>query len=314
MADDKLVKAPSALESRMAIVEMRKDKLLAALTPLGLNVDRFLTQVRFAMLRQPALQECDPQSILECAVQAAELGIAPDGTLGSGWMVPFNDRQRGKVATLIPGYRGLIDLAVRSGAVLGIDAVIVHARDGWQYEPKRGDKADFMHTPYSPRIARWEPRGDEVAAFDAEGREIDLDPGPMVRAYAVATLAGGAKQSMVMELRELIARRNRAASYRNSRSAWHDKDIFVRENMFRKIPVRAICNLLPLSPERASLLAKALELDDQDDVVAAEPEPTEQPARRSKVRAAVEAPPPASGVVDSTATAHPPDPEPGSEG
>lgn len=316
MADEIARKAPSALETRMAIVEQRRDKITTFLAPLGLNPDRFITQVRFAMLKQPALQECDPQSILECAIQASELGIAPDGTLGSGWMVPFNDKRRGKIAVLIPGYRGLIDLAVRSGAVLGIDATIVHARDGWELLPEKGGRAEFIHVPYSPAIARWEPNGDNVIAFDAAGQEIDLDPGQMVRAYATATLRGGVRQSLVLELRDLINRRNRAASYRNRNSAWHSDEVQVREAMFRKVPVRALCSLLPLSTgEHTRLLEKALALEDADaDYDAGEEAPAAPPARRSRVRAAVEnlGPAPAQGeVVESRP---PEEPEPGSGG
>ncbi len=300
-------KALSIIDSRMSLIEASRDKLQQFLTPLGLNVDRFIHQVRLALRKEPKLQECDPHSLVESVVKAAELGLAPDGALGSAWIIPY-----AKTAQLVPGYRGLIDLAVRSGAVQGIDATIVHARDVFDFQ--KGDNPRLTHIPHEAavKIARWEENDGRVIAFDADEQEISLDPGPMIAAYAVATLASGAKQSLVMGLRDLIALRNRSASWKNPRSAWHDKDIQVLEKMHRKAPVRGICSLLPLSPERARLLQMALELDADDT-----PEPVEVPAqRRSRVRAAVEdqeRQPPAGGtVVDSTATTG--EPEPGSGG
>jgi recombination protein RecT len=299
MADDKIVRQPSALESRMSMIEASRDKLVQFLSPLGLNADRFLHQVRLALRQQPKLQECDAHSLVESVVKAAELGLDPSGALGSAWIVPFAGK-----ATLIPGYRGLIDLAVRSGQVLGIRAVIVHQKDVFDWQEGRDDR--LVHVPYNPPIADWTEDPKElgrVVALDAEGNELDLNPGKMIAAYAVALLKDGAKQCLTLTLRELMARKARSKSARNPKSAWFTDE----EMMHRKAPVRSICSLLPLSPERAHLLQKALELDDQDFE-----EPPELPAapRKSKLRAAVEP----ADVVDTTASAAPPEPEPGSGG
>lgn len=320
MAGSELAKTPTVLESRMTVIESGRDRITTFLQPLGLNVDRFFNQVRLALRQNPDLQECDVTSLVDAVVKAAELGLDPTGNLGGAWIVPF--KKQGKPhAQLIPGYRGLIDLAVRSGAVVGLDAVIVHAKDVFDYQ--KGSHPKLIHIPRESavKIARWEEQGDKVIAFDAANQEIDLDPGQMVAAYARAEFPGGGHQFYVMGLRDLIANRNRSASWRNPRSAWHDKDVQVQEMMFRKAPVLRLCKLLSLSPERHSLMVEAVRLAEQDVEIAEEERPAAAPRRTSKARTVVESPPPASGsTVDGTVTTSGAgqqptgEPEPGSDG
>ena len=64
------------------------------------------------MLRNPNLMQCTQASVLQAVMTSCALGLEPDGVSGQAYLVPYKD-----VCTLIPGYRGLIDLAVRRGFV-----------------------------------------------------------------------------------------------------------------------------------------------------------------------------------------------------
>lgn len=77
---------------------------------------RFMTSIISAVSNNPALAECDQGSILSAAMLGESLKLSPSPQLGQYYMVPFNDRNRGcKVAQFQLGYRGMIQLAIRSG-------------------------------------------------------------------------------------------------------------------------------------------------------------------------------------------------------
>ncbi len=77
---------------------------------------RFMTSIISAVSNNPALAECDQGSILSAAMLGESLKLSPSPQLGQYYMVPFNDRNRGcKVVQFQLGYRGMIQLAIRSG-------------------------------------------------------------------------------------------------------------------------------------------------------------------------------------------------------
>jgi recombination protein RecT len=74
------------------------------------NVGAFISSVMIAVMNSEKLQECTPVSIFMSALRAATLRLSVDPSLGQAYLVPY-----AKIATLIPGYKGLMDLAVRTG-------------------------------------------------------------------------------------------------------------------------------------------------------------------------------------------------------
>lgn len=95
--------------------------------------DAFITSIVAAVSTNPALQECTSASIISAALQGVAMGLAPSPQLGQFYMVPFKQKEKkdknGKiiqtectVATFIPGYRGYIQLAYRSGQYVDLDA------------------------------------------------------------------------------------------------------------------------------------------------------------------------------------------------
>lgn len=82
----------------------------------GKNGQRFITSIISAVSTNPALSECEHSTILSSALLGESLGLSPSPQLGQYYMVPFNDKKRGcKVATFQLGYKGYIQLAIRSG-------------------------------------------------------------------------------------------------------------------------------------------------------------------------------------------------------
>lgn len=242
MSDEKKPETRITPVDRMMMTVQSQQARIESMFPpgTGMKIERMMTQVRLALNRNEDLLKCTPGSIVQSVVTAAELGLDPSGRLGSGWIVPFRDQ-----AQFIPGYRGLIDLAVRSGEVKQVKATIVFWGDEFDYE--EGDKPRLWHKPAKPSTP------DEMKVFKPPTAE------DVRAAYAVATLADGSKQFTVMERWELDRIRARSPGAKSYKSPWNNE--VDRIEMYRKCPVRKLCKNLALSPEKARLLGLALEKD-----------------------------------------------------
>ena len=90
----------------------------------GKEAENFITSVVSSVTTNPALQECDHMSIFSSALQGQTLKLNPSPVLGHFYMVPFNNRKTGKKeAKFILGYKGYIQLAIRSGQYKKINAL-----------------------------------------------------------------------------------------------------------------------------------------------------------------------------------------------
>lgn len=85
--------------------------------------DAFVTAIISAVSTNPGLQECTAPSIISAALQGVAMGLAPSPQLGQFYMVPFKNKKSGTTeATFVPGYKGYIQLAYRSGQYMDLDA------------------------------------------------------------------------------------------------------------------------------------------------------------------------------------------------
>lgn len=212
-----------------AMLEQRK-QMIAQVLPRHIKADRLIKVALMAMNRQPELLNCTPASLFQSLMMAGQLGLEPDGVLGSAYLIPY-----GTNCTLIPGYRGLIDLARRSGQIKSIEAHLV--RQGDKFECAFGLDPQLSHTPAFP------------------GDEAYLKNENIIGAYAVAKLVDGGEQFEVMSRAEIDAIRNRSKA---SKSGPWVTDF---GEMARKTVVRRLFKYLPVSVEMAS----ALELDNRAD-------------------------------------------------
>lgn len=102
---------------------------------VGKNSMRFVSAVVSAVTNTPALQECSNSSILSAALLGESLNLSPSPQLGQYYMVPFDDKTKGKVAQFIMGYKGYVQLAARSGQYKHINVVAIKEGELIRFDP-----------------------------------------------------------------------------------------------------------------------------------------------------------------------------------
>lgn len=209
-------------------LEKYKDQITAAL-PAHLTADR-MSRIMLTEIRKNAgLLQCDPKSLFGAVIQASQLGLEPGNALGHAYLLPFrNNKKNCMDVQLIIGYRGMIDLARRSGQIESFTARAVHDDDEFSYSYGLEDK--LVHVPCQ-----------------------DGDCGALSHVYAIAKLKGGGVQWDVMTLTQVNA--IRATSKAKDSGPW--KTHF--EEMAKKTVVRRLFKFLPVSVEMQS----AIGLDEQ---------------------------------------------------
>lgn len=97
--------------------------------------------------KEPKLAECSPESVLSCFMKCSALGLEPSAVdgLGRAYILPYGNRKNGRTeATFIIGYKGIIDLARRSGAIKSIHAQAVYEGDEFEaWEDESGQHFEF---------------------------------------------------------------------------------------------------------------------------------------------------------------------------
>lgn len=101
----------------------------------GKDGQAFITSVVSAVNVNPQLQECTNQSILTTALLGASLKLTPSPQMGQFYMLPFNDKNRGMVASFVLGYKGYIQLAIRSGQYKKLNVLAIKEGELIKYDP-----------------------------------------------------------------------------------------------------------------------------------------------------------------------------------
>lgn len=214
--------------------------------PRHMDVDRLLRVAMTQIRLNPKLMECSAQSLIAALMQAAQLGLEP-GVLGHCYLVPFRHKDTMEV-TLIIGYRGMIDLARRSGHLSNIYARAVYQND--YFKMVYGLNEDLQHV-------RWDLREDQ--RFQ--------EPGPMRGVYMVAKFKDGGEFFHYMSVYEIEQHRKR------SRAANEGPWVTDYEEMAKKTVVRAAWKWLPVSVE----IMRAVEAADESIKHELSPDMTEVP-------------------------------------
>lgn len=90
---------------------------------------RFIASITSAVATNPALQECEPSTILSGALTGEALGLSPSPQLGQMYLVPFKNSKKGTIeAQFILGAKGYKQLAIRSGQYKDLD--FIEVREG----------------------------------------------------------------------------------------------------------------------------------------------------------------------------------------
>ena len=96
----------------------------------------FTTAITSAVSTNPALMDCDPWTIVSAGLLGETLQLSPSPQLGQYYLVPFNDRKLGrKVAQFQLGYKGYIQLAIRSGQYKKLNAMAIKEGELIRYDP-----------------------------------------------------------------------------------------------------------------------------------------------------------------------------------
>ena len=102
----------------------------------GKNGTRFVSSIISAVQTTPALQECTNPSILSAALLGEALNLSPSPQLGQFYMVPFDNRKNGcKEAQFQLGYKGYIQLAIRSGYYKKLNVLAIKEGELVHYDP-----------------------------------------------------------------------------------------------------------------------------------------------------------------------------------
>ena len=119
-------------------------KLIANTLSDPKRAQRFIASVSSAVATNPALQDCEPGSILSSALLGEALNLSPSPQLGQYYMVPFNKKGKNgapdtKIAQFQLGYKGYIQLATRSGFYKKINVLDIKAGELIHFDPLNED-------------------------------------------------------------------------------------------------------------------------------------------------------------------------------
>lgn len=213
-------------KEKIAYYLQQKQGEIAKMLPKHLNAERLLKVAQIAATTTPALAECDVPSLVGAIGQCAQMGLEPNTVLGHAYLVPFNTKRKDKQGNerwvksvqVIIGYKGLIDLARRSGQIVSIASHEVCTND--KFELVYGLEEKLIHVPSMQ------------------------DRGNVLGFYAVAKLKDGGhcfEFMSVQQVQEIMKGSQSKGSY----GPW--KDNFTE--MGRKTVIRRLAKYLPLSIE-----------------------------------------------------------------
>lgn len=118
----------------------------------GKDGDKFVTAIVSAVNANPVIKDCTNQSILSAALLGHSLKLSPSPQLGYYYLVPFNDKEAGKVAQFQLGYKGYIQLALRSGQYKKLNVLAIKEGELEYFDPLNEEiKVNLM-------IDKWDER------------------------------------------------------------------------------------------------------------------------------------------------------------
>lgn len=208
---------------------------IAQALPRHIRADHFIRTAITCINKTPKLLECSIPSLMGALITSAQLGLNPDGITGEAYLIPFQNSKKKpngqweKVMEVqfIPGYRGLVQLAMRSGIVKSFQAREVYQNDQFEYE--FGLEPKLIHVPVKVG-----------------------DRGILTYVYAVVHFTNGGSAFEVMNINEVSMIRMKSKAPNSP--AWTE---FFPE-MAKKTVIRKISKMCPLSPE----FNKAIGLDE----------------------------------------------------
>ncbi len=214
--------------------------------PSVITPERFTRMALTAVRTTPGLAECDPMSFLAAMMSAAQLGLEPNTPLGQAYLLPFKSSKKEKPEVQFQiGYKGLIDLAYRSGEVEIVQAQCVYEND--TFECEFGIEPKLRHIP------------------------ADNNRGELVKVYAMFRTKSGGYGYEVMSVEDIRAHAAKySKAYSSNFSPW--KTSF--EEMAKKTVLKRVLKYAPLKSDfmRAVAQDNTVKQELNEDMSAVEPE------------------------------------------
>jgi recombination protein RecT len=213
----------------------KTEKQITAIMAKGVDPKKYIQAAAFSISKMPKVLECTSISIINCVMEASQLGLNIGGVRGECYIVPYNDRKNNKmVAQFILGYQGMLSLLFKTGKIKSIQVKEVYENDTFSFE--YGSRAFLMHQPL-----------------------MDGDRGAFKAVYAIIELTTGGTIFEVMPKVDIDRARDMSQDYKYKKedSIWGK---FYPE-MAKKTVVRRIFKYLPLSSD----IQRAVNLDEQAD-------------------------------------------------
>lgn len=187
--------------------------------PSVITPERFTRMTLSAISTNPKLAQCTPRSFLGAMMSAAQLGLEPNTPLGQAYLIPYKNKGVDEVQFQI-GYKGLIDLAYRSGEVELVQAQVVYAND--KFECQYGLDPKLVHVP------------------------ADKDRGEATKVYAMFRTKSGGYGFEVMSIDDIKKHAERfSQSSKSSYSPWQTNF----EEMAKKTVLKKVLKYAPMKSD-----------------------------------------------------------------
>lgn len=223
----KETKKPTSLKDWLETADFKAQ--VAKALPAVITPERFTRMLLTAVRNNPKLAKCEVSSFFASALTAAQLGLEPNSPLGQAYLIPYGNRCEFQL-----GYKGLIDLAYRSGEVTIVQANTVYEKDEFIYE--LGLEAKLIHKPCM--------KGDR---------------GEAIAYYAIFKLKNGGENFAVMSKDDVISFAKEKSKTFGS-GAWQtDFDAMAKKTVLKQA--------LKYAPIRTEAMEKAQALDGRADLV-----------------------------------------------
>lgn len=208
-------KQPQSIKDYIQVMTPEISKAL----PKVMTPERFTRIALSAVSNTPKLAECTPASFLGAMMNAAQLGLEPNTPLGQAYLIPY-----GKTCQFQIGYKGLLDLAYRSGEVKSIQAQVVYENDEFDFE--------FGLNPFLKHKPAKENRGKPIWY------------------YAVFKLVNGGEGFEIMSREDVLSHAKKFSKTYNS-GPWQTNF----DEMAKKTVIKKVLKYAPLKSEFATQLA-----------------------------------------------------------
>lgn len=196
-----------------------KEKLPTHIIP-----EKYIGSIKSVIAKNPDLLQCTPESIIQSAMTAAQLGIIPNTPMQLAYLIPYKRECQFQIS-----YRGLITLARRSGALKNVEANCIYEND--VYDIELGSTSSITHKP-----------------------NITGDRGKLLAVYCIISLNNGSNQITFMTKAEIDAIRKRSKT--SNYGPWVND----YEEMAKKTVVKRAFKTVDLSEE----IYNAMEADNAE--------------------------------------------------